>query len=62
MRRLLTLCALALWPHAAAAQDAQTLADIRQELSVLSVELQRLNSQLNTTGAANPNLAGTSVL
>ena len=34
-----------------AAQDrAQTLADIRQELSVLYVELQRLGRELNTTG------------
>ena len=33
------------------AQDrTQTLADIRQELSVLYVEIQRLRSELNTTG------------
>ncbi len=31
------------------AQD-QTLADIRQELSVLSVEVQRLKRELSTTG------------
>jgi len=36
-----------------AAQDrTQTLADIRQELSVLFVELQRLGQELNTTGGA----------
>ncbi|WP_298493938.1 tol-pal system protein YbgF [uncultured Maritimibacter sp.] len=41
------------------AQDsAQTLADVRQELSVLSVELQRLKSELNTTGAPSINVAG----
>lgn len=34
------------------AQD-QTLADIRQELSVLFVEIQRLRGQLNTTGGAD---------
>ena len=34
-----------------AAQD-QTLADIRQELSVLYVDIQRLRGQLNTTGGA----------
>ncbi len=35
------------------AQDrSQTLADIRQELSVLFVELQRLRRELNTTGGA----------
>ncbi len=39
------------FPLAAAAQDrAQTLADIRQELTVLYVELQRLGTELNTTG------------
>ncbi|RMA44019.1 tol-pal system protein YbgF [Rhodophyticola porphyridii] len=39
-------------PMAAMAQDRdQTLADIRQELSVLYVELQRLRGELNTTGA-----------
>ncbi len=38
-------------PLAAVAQDrAQTLADIRQELTVLYVELQRLGTELNTTG------------
>lgn len=37
-----------------AAQDrAQTLADIRQELTVLYVEFQRLKSELNTTGGAS---------
>ncbi len=36
----------------AAAQDRErTLADIRQELTVLSVELQRLNRELVTTGS-----------
>jgi tol-pal system protein YbgF len=55
MRRL---AALALWaalalPLPALAQDReQTLADIRQELSVLFVELQRLGRELNTTGGA----------
>lgn len=38
-------------PHPAAAQDS-TLADIRQELTVLFVELQRLKRELSTTGAA----------
>ncbi|GKY88673.1 tol-pal system protein YbgF [Sinisalibacter aestuarii] len=43
-----------------AAQDrAQTLADIRQELTVLYVEIQRLKVELNTTGgAASPSGAG----
>ena len=48
------LCAslsLSAFAAPALAQD-QTLADIRQELSVLYVEIQRLRGQLNTTGAA----------
>ena len=39
------------------AQD-QTLADIRQELTVLFVELQGLKRELSTTGGAQPSLAG----
>lgn len=38
-----------LMPASAAAQD-QTLADIRQQLSVLYVEIQRLKTELSTTG------------
>jgi len=38
-----------------AAQD-QTLADIRQELTVLFVEVQRLKRELSTTGAAGANV------
>jgi tol-pal system protein YbgF len=34
------------------AQDAQTLADIRQELSTLSIEMTRLRRELSTTGTA----------
>ncbi|MEJ6392457.1 tol-pal system protein YbgF [Gymnodinialimonas sp. 2305UL16-5] len=41
------------------AQDrTQTLADIRQELSVLFVEIQRLRGELNTTGGAAGTGAG----
>ena len=56
MRRVLSL-ALSLMlagsaaPAVAQEADAQTLADIRQELSVLFVELQRLKRELVTTGA-----------
>ncbi|WP_417248229.1 tol-pal system protein YbgF [Celeribacter sp.] len=46
----------------AAAQDAQTLADIRQEAAVLSVELTRLKRELSTTGAPGTGFAGTSTL
>ena len=40
----------ALWPLGAAAQDDQTLADVRQELMVLNVEIQKLKRELSTTG------------
>jgi tol-pal system protein YbgF len=46
----------------AAAQDAQTLADIRQEAAVLSVELLKLKRELSTTGAPNTGFAGASTL
>lgn len=49
-------------PGGLLAQDKQTLADIRQELTVLHVEVQRLRRELSTTGAANVVLTGTSVL
>jgi len=50
-------------PHPAAAQDnSQTLADIRQELSVLYVEMQKLKRELSTTGAPVTNLGGSTVL
>ena len=39
-------------PIGAAAQDAQTLADIRQELTVLSIEMTKLRRELATTGTA----------
>lgn len=46
-----------------AAQDrAQTLADIRQELTVLYVEFQRLKGELNTTGGASSPDGGGSML
>lgn len=40
----------------ASAQQDQTLADIRQQLSVLQVEMQKLKGELNTTGA--PGVSG----
>ena len=61
MRVFLLIAFLAATP--AVAQDrTQTLADIRQELSVLFVEIQKLRRELSTTGAANSNLAGTNTL
>ncbi len=46
----------------AQAQDQQTLADIRQELTVLHVEVQRLKREFSTTGSPAPNLSGSSIL
>ncbi len=56
-----TALALAVAPLRAEA-DAQTLADIRQDLTVLYVEIQKLNRELSTTGAASAPVAGASVL
>lgn len=64
MRRLTiaTVFACMFVPGFTQAQDAQTLADIRQELTVLNVEIQQLRRELSTTGAPSTNLSGGSVL
>lgn len=49
-------------PMAALAQDDQTLADVRQELTILFTEVQKLRRELSTTGGAGVNVTGTSVL
>ena len=54
--------ALTLWPIGAMAQDDKTLADIRQELTVLYVEVQRLRRELSTTGAPSVQTGGDTVL
>lgn len=60
---LLTSALVAISAGDSFAQDReQTLADIRQELTVLHVEVQRLNRELSTTGAPATSLAGSSVL
>jgi len=41
---------------------AETLADIRQELSMLYVEVQRLKRELSTTGIADPGVSGGTTL
>lgn len=58
----LILLGLAFAPLQAMAQDAQTLADVRQELTVLNVEVQKLRRELSTTGGASVNITGSSVL
>ncbi|MGR3565221.1 MAG: tol-pal system protein YbgF [Heliomarina sp.] len=50
-------------PVPAIAQDReQTLADIRQELNVLYVEMQKLKREMSTTGAPSATVTGSSVL
>lgn len=59
---LIVAIGLAFGPVAAQAQDAQTLADVRQELTVLNVEVQKLRRELSTTGGASVAVTGGSVL
>lgn len=62
LKRTMLLLAL-LAPAGVAAQDRdQTLADIRQEMSVLYVEIQRLKTELSTTGGPSLQTGGDSVL
>lgn len=51
---------LAMAPVSAESQSTETLADIKQELSVIFVEIQRLNRELSTTGGVGSvNVGGT---
>ena len=59
---LIVALGLAFGPVAAQAQDAQTVADVRQELTVLNVEVQKLRRELSTTGGASVAVTGGSVL
>jgi tol-pal system protein YbgF len=61
VRLLALILALAAALPVAAQDRAQTLADIRQELSVLWVEIQNLKRELSTTGGPQTNLQGTSI-
>jgi tol-pal system protein YbgF len=61
MRRAVLALALTL-PSVATAQDAATLADLRQDLAGLYVELQRLQRELSTTGAAGTQIGGQTTL
>jgi tol-pal system protein YbgF len=64
MRQLVASFAIAVAfaPVGAGAQGTQTLADIRQELSVLSVELKNLQRELSTTGSPSQPSGGGSIL
>ena len=60
--RALLVAALLLAAPAVAQDREQTLADVRQELTVLFVELQRLKRELSTTAAPEGRLQSTNVL
>ncbi|MEM6375183.1 MAG: tetratricopeptide repeat protein [Pseudomonadota bacterium] len=57
-----TMTILAMTPAVSASQETETLADIRQELSVIFVEIQRLNRELSTTGGVGSVSVGDTVL
>ncbi|MEO3415553.1 tol-pal system protein YbgF [Roseovarius sp. CAU 1744] len=64
MRRFVAVLALVavVFPAGGWAQNEETLADIRQELSILYVEIQRLKRELSTTGASGDVSVGGSAL
>ncbi|WP_298843140.1 tol-pal system protein YbgF [uncultured Roseobacter sp.] len=64
MRRFaaIALCVCLLPTWGAAQDNAETLADIRQELTVLFVEMQKLRRELSTTGAPTVQTGGETVL
>lgn len=55
----LSLC-VAVTAGFAQSSNEQTLADIRQDLTVLSVEMKRLKRELSTTGGSAPAVGGSS--
>lgn len=59
---VVALLGLSGMPFMAVAQSGETLADIRQEMSVLYVEIQKLNRELSTTGAAGGATGGATLL
>ena len=62
MRRLALFLLLTVAAPALAQDRAQTLADIRQELTVLFVEVQKLKTELSTTGGPQVQSGGSTVL
>ncbi|WP_341367093.1 tol-pal system protein YbgF [Yoonia sp. BS5-3] len=61
MHRLALVCALLMAPLPSIAQE-ETLADIRQQLTVLYVDVQRLRRELSTTGGLNSGVTGSTPL
>jgi tol-pal system protein YbgF len=64
LRRLLVCAALVLTSASATLAQEQdpTLADIRQELTILHVEVQRLRRELSTTGSPQIDVGGSTAL
>ena len=61
LHRIVVACALLFSPLPAFAQD-ETLADIRQQLTALYVDVQRLHRELSTTGGLNSGISGNTPL
>ncbi|EBA13321.1 tol-pal system protein YbgF [Roseobacter sp. CCS2] len=61
LHRIVVVCALLLSPLPATAQE-ETLADIRQQLTVLFVDVQRLKRELSTTGGLTSGTVGNTPL
>lgn len=62
MRRAVLLVAMLCLSGPAVAQDrTQTLADIRQDLTILNAEIQRLKRELSTTGPSSVTVTGTGI-
>ena len=61
LHRVAIVCALLFAPLPALAQE-ETLADIRQQLTVLYVDVQRLRRELSTTGGLNAGTVGSAPL
>ena len=62
MYRIALVCAVLSLPLPAMAQNEETLADIRQQLTVLYVDVQRLRRELSTTGGLNSGVVGNTPL
>ncbi|MBN9676287.1 tol-pal system protein YbgF [Salipiger bermudensis] len=58
---VLALCFGLAGATSAPAQDSETLADIRQDLSLLKGELLRLQQELNTTGTSGVQVSGSTL-
>lgn len=62
LHRIIVIAALALAPVMGAAQQDETLADIRQQLTVLYRDITTLKRELSTTGGLNAGVVGNTPL